>query len=125
MAGQAQKKAAKAASSTGRFYGFLLLVVNAVYCLWLASQALNGACAQSCVRAALRPTDRHTGERPSRDNHTPTLARKITGTDRWAAYKAWSLTRKVFVWGGGAFCYWCVRARCLQSVERHTYTRTH
>lgn len=43
MAGQAQKKAAKAASSTANFYGAFLLVVNVVYFLWLASQMYNGA----------------------------------------------------------------------------------
>lgn len=43
MAGQAQKKAAKAASSTANFYGAFLLVVNVVYFLWLASHMLNGA----------------------------------------------------------------------------------
>lgn len=43
MAGQAQKKAAKAASSTARFSGLCILVANTLYCLWLAAQALQGA----------------------------------------------------------------------------------
>jgi hypothetical protein len=59
MAGQAQKKAAKAANETASFYGVFLLLVNAVYLLWLASHAFNGACLacfpammmRACVRA--------------------------------------------------------------------------
>lgn len=52
MAGQAQKKAAKAASSTARYSGLCILVANALYCLWLAAQALQGACACVCVPGA-------------------------------------------------------------------------
>jgi hypothetical protein len=33
----------------------------------------------------------------------------IAGTERWDAFKAWSLSRKVLVWGGAAFCYWWVQ----------------
>lgn len=53
MAGQAQKKAAKAASETASFYGVFLLLVNAVYLLWLASHAVNGACQLRCARACI------------------------------------------------------------------------
>lgn len=52
MAGQAQKKAAKAASSNANFYGTFVLVVNAVYLLWLAGQAAQGTCVRACVRVS-------------------------------------------------------------------------
>lgn len=97
MAGHAQKKAAQAASSTASFYSAFVLIVNAVYGLWLASQAFNGASPSASVSCGGRCLDP--------DHRSRSLP---PGTERWAAYKAWSLTRKLLVWGGAAFCYWSV-----------------
>ena len=47
MAGQAQKKAQKAASTTGAFYFKLILLVNIVYFLWLGRYVC--VCIYVCV----------------------------------------------------------------------------
>lgn len=46
---------------------------------------------------------------PSMDRLTHPLTACLglmSGTERWEAYKAWSLTRKALTIGGAAFCYW-------------------